>query len=127
AMLCDLREGETEAAATKTRTMLAMVKGMAEERLIISQLVRIAIAHVALTANWELLQSPGVTEQQLAALQRDWTEIQFLSGAEHALIMERAMSEAALARMRKSSAEFRRMANGWGSRSSSGSGDWWEG
>src|SRR5439155_10061102 len=102
AMLCDLHENDMEAAANKVRAMLAMVKGMQDERLIISQLVRMAMGHIALAANWELLQSSGVTDAQLAAVQRDWLELEFLAGSENALLMERAMAEQTLARMRRS-------------------------
>lgn len=108
--ICDLQRGDTEAAGLKIRAILAIVKGMEDERLIISQLVRIAIAHIGVAATWEFLQSSRVTDEQLAILQRDWADAEFLRGAENALLMERAMSEAAAARMRQSSAEFRQNA-----------------
>src|SRR5205823_12046602 len=92
---------------------------------LISQLVRIAIAHIALAANWELLQSPKSTDEQLAALQHDWTDLEFFSGIENALVMERAMAEMTLATMRNSSAAFRRAANGWG-RTRPSNGNWLE-
>ncbi len=38
--------------------------------LIISELVRIAIAQMAVPVSWEFLQSTNVTDEQLAALQR---------------------------------------------------------
>jgi len=80
---------------------------MEDERLLVSQLVRIAIANIGVAATWEFLQSPRVTDEQLGILQREWTDAEFLRGAENALLMERAMCEAAGARMRQSSAEFR--------------------
>src|ERR1051326_2476121 len=87
-------------------TILAIVKGIEDERLIISQLVRIAIANIGIAVTWELLQSPKVTDEQLTILQREWIDAEFLRGSENALLMERAMCEAAGARMRQSSAEF---------------------
>ena len=105
--ICDLQRGDTASAAEKIRAMLAIVKGMEDERLIISQLVRIAIANIGVAATWELLQSPKVTDEQLATLQREWTAAEFLRGGESALLMERAMCEAVAARMHQSSAEFR--------------------
>jgi len=121
----ELHRGDTEEAARKVRTMLAIAKGMADERLVISQLVRIAIAHIALAANWELLQSPITTDQQLEGLQRDWAELEFSPAVENALLMERAMAEMTLTRMRNSSAAFKRVANGWGS-APARSGNWFE-
>jgi hypothetical protein len=105
--ICDLQRGDTEPAGIKIRAILAIVKGMEDERLIVSQLVRIAIANIGVAATWEFLQSPKVTDEQLTILQREWTDAEFLRGAENALLMERAMCEAAGARMRQSSAEFR--------------------
>lgn len=121
----DLHSGDTDAAALKVRTILAIAKGMADERLVISQLVRILIVHIALAATWELLQSSRTSDEQLAALQRDWTNLEFSQAVENALVMERAEAEMTLTRMRSSSAAFKRVANGWGSAPGS-SGNWFE-
>jgi hypothetical protein len=115
-----LQRGDAAAATAKIRAMLATAKGMGDERLIISQLVRLAIAHIAMAATWELLQSPKATDEQLASLQREWTEAEFLQGGENAVMMERAMCEMALERMRQSSAEFRRHASMFSQNSPSG-------
>ncbi|MEY2430219.1 MAG: hypothetical protein QOJ40_3104, partial [Verrucomicrobiota bacterium] len=113
AAVCDLRDGDTDAAASKVRTILAITKGMGDERLWISQLVRIAISQIALAATWELLQSPGTTGEQLATLQTDWAGLGFSIAVENALLMERALAEMTLNRMRNSSVSFRHVANGW--------------
>ena len=47
AALCALHQGDTAAAVKNLRAMLALVKAMRDERLIISELVRIAIAAIA--------------------------------------------------------------------------------
>jgi hypothetical protein len=107
AAVLDLHRDDTASATKEIRASLALVKGMTGEPLIISQLVRFAMANIALTGNWELLQSPHATDEQLAALQRDWTELDFLKASEAALVLERAMSEETAERMRNSSAEFR--------------------
>jgi hypothetical protein len=114
-----LQRGDTESAVTKIRAILAIVKGMEDERLIVSQLVRVAIVNIGVAATWEFLQSPKVTDEQLAALQREWTDAEYLRGGENALLMERAMCEAAGARMRQSSDEFRQNARMYSSGSSS--------
>ncbi len=51
AVLYDLHRGDTASAVTNLQTMLAIVKAMRNERLVISELVRIAIANIALAAN----------------------------------------------------------------------------
>jgi len=104
--ILNLHNGDPEAAATDIRAMLAVVKGMASEPLPISQLVRIAVAHIAFATTWELLQATNVPQSQLAALQNDWTEIDFARSAEKALAMERAINDLTIERMRESNAEF---------------------
>jgi hypothetical protein len=121
--ICDLQRGDAASAMVKIRAMLAITKGMENERLIISQLVRIAIANIAVAATWEFLQSPKASEEQLALLQREWMKAEFLQGSENAIMMERAMCEAATARMHQSSAEFRRYASMFSQSSPSG---WFE-
>jgi hypothetical protein len=112
--LCELRRSDTDSATKEIRAILALVKGMEHEPLPISQLVRIAIVHIAFAAQWELLQSKNVTDGQLTALGRDWDQLEFLRSGEAALAMERAMVEGMLSQMRRSSAEFRRYSGGWG-------------
>lgn len=84
AVLCDLHQGDTASAVKNLRAMLALVKAMRDERLVISELVRIAIAQIALTVNWEILQSPNMTDEQLAAMQRDWMGLDFIHGYKNA-------------------------------------------
>jgi hypothetical protein len=105
------------------RTILALVKGMTDERLAISQLVRFAIAEIGMGTTWELLHSPDVREEQLAAVQRDWNSLEFLQATEASLAMERAMIEKSLEDMRRSSATFRSTLS-LGSGQSFNSGNW---
>lgn len=102
-----LHEGDSTAAGAHLRGMLALVRANENERLAISQLVRFAISAITVGATWEFLQSPVVTETQLAALQRDWQELEFIGATENAMLMERAVSEMTLDDMRASSDEFR--------------------
>src|SRR5579862_4145304 len=44
AALCDLHQGDTASAVTNLQAMLAIIKALRNERLVISELVRIAIA-----------------------------------------------------------------------------------
>jgi hypothetical protein len=109
AAICDLHHGDTAAATTNIQAMLGLENAMAGERLAISQLVRIAMTHISMTATWELLQSPGVTDDQLAAIQRGWTESRFTQSTEDSLALERALGQMMLERMRSSSTQFRQV------------------
>lgn len=114
AALVDLRRGDTPAATQKIRAMLALSQGVTDERLLISQLVRIAIVAITFNAGWELLQSPDLTDDQLMEIQRGWQELEFLRSGENALLMERAMQDKTAADMRASSTGFRQIAGGGG-------------
>jgi hypothetical protein len=105
--LCDLHRGDTAAATTNIHAMLMLVKAVADERLVISQLVRLAMAAIAMGATWELLQAPNVTEDQLAAVQRDWAEVRFIQPTRETLLMERALGVMMMQRMRNSGTQFR--------------------
>jgi len=117
-----LHEGDSAAACTHLRGMLALSRANADERLAISQLVRFAINSITLTATWEFLQATNITDGQLAALQRDWQELEFITATENAFMMERAISEMTLDDMRQSSDEFRNVTSGFGLGGGSGAG-----
>ena len=105
---CDLRFTSRRHcfSGKNLHAMLALVKAMRNERLVISELVRIAIANIALTVNWEVLQSTNLTDEQLAELQKDWTSLDFIRGEENALAMERVTGEITLAKWRNSNSEL---------------------
>lgn len=129
AMLCELHRGNAASATLRLRTLIALVQGSADERLVISQLVRIAITAIGFGGTWELLQSPAVTDEQLAQIQSDWSRLEFNLPAENALSMERAMEQMTVDQMRDSSAEFRKIASGYswpGPGAASTGGNWLE-
>lgn len=66
-----LRRNDTDTAARDTEAMLAVANGISHDRILISELVRIAIAQISVSANWEFLQSTNLTDEQLASLQRN--------------------------------------------------------
>jgi hypothetical protein len=108
ATLCNLHQGDTASAVKNLRAMLALAKAMRDERLVISELVRIAIAQIALTVNWEILQSPNLTDEQLAKLQHDWMGLDFIRGEENALAMERVTGQITAEKWRSSNSELQR-------------------
>ncbi len=108
AALCDLHRGDAASAVKDVRAMMAIVKGMKDERLVISELV-----HIALDATWELLQSPILTDEELAAIQNDWASLEFVSAEEQALEMERVTGEITLLQWRKSNYPLMRHFDAW--------------
>ena len=108
----DLHAGRLNEAAANLNTLLSLANAFRDERLIISQLVRMAITAIAISPAWESLQADGWTDAQLAELQKNWESLEFLQPMEHALEMERAMGIEAFDRLRNSDAERRQFFNG---------------
>jgi hypothetical protein len=102
ATLSDLHEGDTASAMKNLRAMLALTKALDDERFIISELVQIAIAAMAVPVSWEVLQSPNVTDGQLAQLENGWAALDFIQADENAIEMERAIGLMDVARWRAS-------------------------
>jgi hypothetical protein len=124
AAMCDLHHGDCASAATNLCALLALVQGTHDERTLISQLVRMAMASIAASASWELLQSTNLTDSQLAALQKNWERLEFIEAAGNSMEMERAMTETNIIKMRASNAEFQRMFPRYGPGSLSPSVGW---
>ena len=96
AAMLDLHNGKPASAAKHIRAKLAISKGMRNEPLVISQLVRIAILTISLGPTWELLQSPDVSEADLKLIQSDFAEQDFIVPMQHAFEMERAMGSSTI-------------------------------
>jgi hypothetical protein len=92
AVVCDLHRSDTDSAVTNARALLALINGTKDERQVAFQVTRMALADQAAAVSWELLQWSDLKEEQLAALQRDWMELEFREAAERALVLERATS-----------------------------------
>ena len=104
----DLRSGDSNSAVKNIRAIFTLANGTHDERTAISQLVRIAIAQIGLAATWELLQSPNLTEEQLAGLQIDCSHLEFIQAAQSVLPLEREGGENDLAKWRGSNSELQR-------------------
>lgn len=85
-----MHDGRTSEAWTNIIALLALTAHYKDEPLMISELVRIAIGHIAAGTAWEALQSPGLEESQLAETQRLLESIDFLSQTEATAAMEGA-------------------------------------
>jgi len=127
-VIFNLHNGDTGSATTNTLTILALVRDNIDEGLLISHLVRVAIASIAISPTWEVLQATNTTDTQLAALQRGWTELEFLNETENSMIFERAWSIRELERIRASHEAFTGIYSGMsgsGMYSSSSGGSGW--
>jgi hypothetical protein len=102
----DLRSGDSNSSVKNIRAIFTLVNGTHDERTAISQLVRIAIAQIGFAATWELLQSPNLTEEQLAGLQIDCSQLEFIQAAQSVLPLEREGGENSLAKWRNSNTEL---------------------
>ena len=106
AAIVDLHQHNTGAAITNARVELVLANAMQDQRLLISELVRIAIANIAQSATWEILQSQSAADSDLAALQGDWERLNFTHSYANALAIERLVDDNMLAQWRKSDAEL---------------------
>ena len=107
AALLDLHKSDTGAAATKIDTMLELVHKNERNGLIISHLVRLAVVAIAAPPTWELLQNTNVTDSQLAQLQTEWTQLDFVQDVETTLVTERAWMDSFIRQTRASRETFR--------------------
>lgn len=102
----DLHHGDPASAATNLCVLLHLVKANEDECIMISDLVRIAMATIAVGGTWDFLQATNVTDTELAALQTSWNDLQFVKPAEKAVMMERAITSAWIEKARASSTAF---------------------
>ena len=109
ATLCDLHHSELSEAAANLDALLRLPEVVRDEPLIISQLVRIAIAAIAVGPTWEALQAEGWTDEHLVRLQAGWKSLEFLQAMERAIEMERAVGIEMIERLRRSSEERRQL------------------
>jgi len=106
AAIYNLHLGDANLAADNIRAIFVLVNGTYDERIVISQLVRISIAHIGIAATWEFLQSPNPSDKNLADLQAAISRMEFVRTQINTLQAERVRSEASLAKWRSSDSEF---------------------
>lgn len=85
-----LRRGALGEAITNLHAIVALARMNEGDGSLSSQMLRVAIAGYGVSATWEALQASGWSEAQLAALQAEWEQVQFLSALERAIEWERA-------------------------------------
>jgi hypothetical protein len=114
AALLDLHRGNISESLEYLESALALSRGQKDERLVISQLVRISISSIAVGATWQALQTPGWNDDQLARLQAGWQSLEFLGAMAHALEMERTMQGPAYDLLRQSNKQVADMLSAYG-------------
>lgn len=119
ATICDLHNGDAGSATANLCALLSLVEAVHDERFLISQLVRIAMASIGGAASWELLQSTNVTDADLVHLQSSWEKLDFLRAAEKSCELERAAALKTYEQLRTSNSGVERLFG-----SSSGPGGW---
>ncbi len=101
AVVVDLHTGQTNSAFTNLLASVSLARRY-EEPLLISQLVRIVSAQIAVGATWEALQHPGWNDDQLRQLQAAWQAWDLRRGWLESAEMERALGLFAFAQCRAS-------------------------
>ena len=106
AAMDDLHRGDSASAVKSVSTMLTMVNGESHDRILISELVRIAIAAIGVGATWDVLQATNVSDEGLARFQQDWQSLEFTAPIEQAMIFERIQQLEEFVETRTSSEKF---------------------
>jgi hypothetical protein len=98
----ELHAGQTHAAVDDLVAQIELVRALARDRIVISELVRVAIASVARAGTWEALQADGWSDEDLAKLQQAWENQHFAAGMIDGLRGELVFSEATYRQLRHS-------------------------
>ncbi|MDB6034701.1 MAG: hypothetical protein JWM16_5039, partial [Verrucomicrobiales bacterium] len=102
-----------DSAHTNLMTLLALNQAFQQDRLLITEMVQIAIEHIGAGATWEALQTPGWSDAQLKQIEDKWLSLKFIEPMEDSLAMERAIRAGSLDELRHSSKKFSDMMNSW--------------
>jgi hypothetical protein len=97
-----LHHNDSDTAARDILAIQSLLDGLAHERVLTTEMLRMALAPIAIAANWEFLQATNITDAQLAALQRSWEGMEFIKPFESAMAVERASMDIELKTMRDS-------------------------
>ena len=88
--LLRLHDGQSEIALADTLAGIHLVARWNREPLLITQLVRIAIAAIMANSTWEALQFQGWSDADLGALQQAWQELDLTALSDAMFTMEAA-------------------------------------
>ena len=97
-----MHEGRNRGALVYLLVQVRLSRLLAEDHIVISELVRIAIGAIARADTWEALQADGWTDEDLAALQKAWTDQNFGSAMIHSTEGERVFCGISTEQLRES-------------------------
>jgi hypothetical protein len=97
-----LHERDPGSALPHLVALINLPRVLREDRVLISELVRCAIASIARASTWEALQADGWDDASLAALQAVWERQDFAAPLARSLEGERVFDDASYDLMRKS-------------------------
>lgn len=80
-----LRQGRNREALENLVAEIRLTRTLAEDHILISELVRIAIAAIARTSVWEALQADGWSDADLAQLTQEWEAASFATNMTRSL------------------------------------------
>jgi hypothetical protein len=87
--LNELHQGRLEQALENLEALAALARLNRDEWSLVSQMIRVAVAGLGLSATWEALQAPGWTDPQLARLQKAWEAVDLAQALENGFLGER--------------------------------------
>ena len=117
-----LHDGNYSQALTNLQMSVTLIQHYQTEPLLISHLVKIAMAQIAIGATWEMLQTDHWTDAQLAEMQSQWQGMDLFGPVEGAFAMERALGADTFKTMRKSYAGLESVTGGMPGSTSAGAG-----
>ena len=100
-----LRDGENQVALEELLAAIGIPKVLENDRIVISELVRVAITSINLGTTWEALRAGVWTDEQLARIQAAWENNTFGTNMVRSLRMERADGDTYYERFNKSNDE----------------------
>jgi len=100
-----LHESRPRDAVEDLVAQIRLTRVLAEDHIIISELVRLTIAAIARNDTWEALQADGWTDQDLLRLQQEWENIDFLSNLARTFQGEAVFGMSAFDQMRQSNSD----------------------
>lgn len=90
AAMYELHEGHLSTAQQRLHALIKLIRLHRDDVHLVSQMIRVALAGLALDTTWAALQAPGWTQASLSGLQHDWESPQFLEKFAPTMKMERA-------------------------------------
>lgn len=88
----NLHNGNTASAVAETHSVFVTANAIQHGRIYNAETFRMHAVDVAPAMTWEILQSTNVTDGELAELQRDWTNLEFIQSERDGLLVERAIT-----------------------------------